>query len=324
MLYFGLRFSLRCRLLWEPLGSKGLLKPMQAMTEKLLGFLPNLLAAGLILGIGWVIATVAKRAVGSTLKAAQADKLAERFGLAEVTGETGISKFSGALVFTLLIIPIAIAALEALAIRSISDPAKTMLESFLVAIPNIFAAAIVLLLAFLIARFTSNALTALLPTTGLDKVGARIGISSEVFSGAPLSKIASYIAFAAIMLFGIIEAGKLLNFAIVSALLSTLIALGGQILLGTIIIVIGVIAADFIADIVAKSKDAKFAAPFLRVAIIVLAVAMGLRQMGIANEIINIGFALILGGLAVGIAIAIGWGGKDTAHRLLEKWTKDL
>lgn len=306
------------------LGLEGLLAPMQAMVAKLLGYLPNIVGAGLVLGIGWVVALVAKRAVTSTLKAAQADKLSERVGVSEVTGSTGLSDFFGVLVFTLLVIPIAIAALDTLGIASVAEPAKQMLQSFLDAIPRIFAAAIVLLLAFVIARFASDTLGKLLPTTGFDTLGSRIGLTSEVLGDTSLSKIAGYIAFFAIMVFGLIEAAKLLNFAVLSNMLATILALGGRILLGSAIIAFGVIAADFVATIIAKSKDAQSVSGVIKVAIIVLSIAMGLRQMGLANEIVDLGFALLLGAIAVGAAIAIGWGGKETAGRLLEKWTKDL
>lgn len=107
-------------------------------------------------------------------------------------------------------------------------------------------------------------------------------------------------------------------------MLAHLLTLGGQILLGTAIIAFGIIAADFVHGIVVKSKDAKPMAGFIKVAIMVLATAMDLRQMGVANEIIDTGFSLLIGAVAVGAAIAIGWGGKDTAGRLLEKWTKNL
>jgi Mechanosensitive ion channel, conserved TM helix len=306
------------------LGLEGLLKPMQSMAEKLLGYLPHIVGAGLVMGIGWVVATVAKRAVTSTLKAAQTDKLSERFGLAEVTGTSGLSEFFGVLVFTLLIIPISIAALDTLGIQAVAEPAKQMLQSFLDAIPRIFAAAIVLLLAFVIGRFASDALGRLLPTLGFDSVGSRVGITGEVLGNTSPSKVAGYVAFFAIMVFGLIEAAKLLNFAILSDMLATIIALGGRMLLGSAIIAFGVVAADFVATIVAKSKDAKPVAGLIRVSIIVLAAAMGLRQMGLADEIVNLAFALLLGALALGAAIAIGWGGKDTAGRLLEKWTKNL
>ena len=306
------------------IGMGGLLQPMQTMAEKFLAYLPNLVGAGLLFGVGWMLATVVRRALTGVLKAAQADHLAEKFGLSHITGDTGISNFVGVLAFTLLIIPVTIAALDALAIESISLPAKQMLESFLGAIPNIFAAAIVLLLAYLIGRFASDALTNLLPTLGVDHVAERIGLKGEVLGKASLSQIAGYVAFFAIMVFGIIESAKLLNFAILSNLLADFITLGGHILLGSAIIVFGVMVADFVAGLVTKSTDAKPFAGLLKAAIIVLAVAMGLRQMGVANEIINTGFALLLGAFAVGAAIAIGWGGKETAGRLLEKWTKDL
>jgi hypothetical protein len=126
------------------------------------------------------------------------------------------------------------------------------------------------------------------------------------------------------MLFGMGEAAKLLNFSIVSDTLAQLVALGGRVLLGSVIIGFGVIIADLVATALSKSRDAKMAATPLKIAIIVLAAAMGLGQMGLANEIINTAFTAIIGALAVGAAIAIGWGGKDTAGRLLEKWTRNL
>ncbi|MBX2856224.1 MAG: hypothetical protein KTR21_14625 [Rhodobacteraceae bacterium] len=60
------------------------------------------------------------------------------------------------------------------------------------------------------------------------------------------------------------------------------------------------------------------------VAMVGRAVAMGLRQMGFADEIVNTGFTIILGALAVAAALAFGWGGRETAGRLLEKWTAKL
>ena len=335
------------------LGMDGLLKPMQDMASKFLEFLPNLVGAGLIFGIGFVIAKVAREAITSVLRAVQFDTLAERFGLLPASGgaqstsagqshrdrslassmtdisamqspTSGLSGAVGMLAFTLLIIPVSIAALDALGIASISTPAKQMLQGFLEAIPNIFAAGIVLTLAFFIARFAADALTRLLPATGVDKVGDKMGLSQEVIGTTSISKITGMVAFVAIMVFGVIEAAKLLNFDVLSGLLQQILELSGRILLGSAVIVAGIVAADFVAGIVQRSKDAARWAPFLRIAIIVLAAAMGLRQMGLANEIINMGFALMIGALAVGTAIAIGWGGKDTAGRLLEKWTKDL
>jgi hypothetical protein len=43
--------------------------------------------------------------------------------------------------------------------------------------------------------------------------------------------------------------------------------------------------------------------------------------MGLANEIVIIAFASIIGSAAVACALAFGLGGRPTAHKLLERWT---
>ncbi len=49
---------------------------------------------------------------------------------------------------------------------------------------------------------------------------------------------------------------------------------------------------------------------------------MGLRFMGLANEIVIIAFASVIGSAAVACALAFGLGGRLTAHQLLERWTQ--
>ena len=306
---------------------EGLLVPVQNMVNKFLEFLPNMVGAGLIFFVGWVVASIVRQAITGVLRAARADRIGERVGLANVTGETGITNFVGILVFTLIIVPVAIAALDALAIEAITEPAKVMLAGFLDAIPNIFAASVVLVLAFVIGRFASSTLQNLLPPLGFDNVTEKLGLSGAVLGDSTPSRLAGHIVLAAIMIFGLIEASKLLNFAILSDMLAVILALGGRILLGSVIIGFGVVAANFVAGIVSSGQTESgtaTAARIIRIGVIVLAASMGLRQMGLANEIITLGFTLLLGALALGSAIAIGWGGKDAMGRLVEKWTKDL
>ena len=59
-----------------------------------------------------------------------------------------------------------------------------------------------------------------------------------------------------------------------------------------------------------------------RVAIIVLAGAMGLQRMGLADEIVNLAFGLTLGAIAVAAAIAFGIGGRDAAKRVIDGYSK--
>jgi predicted lipid-binding transport protein (Tim44 family) len=57
----------------------------------------------------------------------------------------------------------------------------------------------------------------------------------------------------------------------------------------------------------------------VRILIMGLVIAMGLRAMGIADSIVNLAFGLTLGGVAVAFALAFGLGGRQPAERLLTK-----
>ncbi len=96
----------------------------------------------------------------------------------------------------------------------------------------------------------------------------------------------------------------------------------GHIILGLVIFAIGLYIANLVAQKVLSSGSAQsgLLAMTARISIMVLAGAMALRQMGLANEIISLAFGLILGAIAVAIAIAFGIGGREIAGRKLEEW----
>src|SRR5699024_1714701 len=67
----------------------------------------------------------------------------------------------------------------------------------------------------------------------------------------------------------------------------------------------------------------EFAAKGAKIAVIVMAGAMALRQMGLANEIVTLAFGLTFGAIAVACAIAFGVGGRDVAGEEIRSWVKD-
>jgi hypothetical protein len=128
------------------------------------------------------------------------------------------------------------------------------------------------------------------------------------------------------MLFASVEAARLLGFGALADLLAQFIQLGGQIILGLIVFGIGLYLANLAANMIESSgaTNARLLAWAARVAILVLSGAMALRQMGIANEIVNLAFGLLLGAIAVAAALAFGFGGRDIAGRELEQWVQRL
>ncbi len=309
------------------LGMESTVAPLTNMVDLFLAFLPNLVGAGLIFGIGYIFASIARRAVTSVLTVARLDTLIKKAGLAQVTNMQTLPNVIGLLVFVLILLPVSIASLDALKMEAVSVPATKMLEGILYAIPNIFIAGIVLLIASVVARFVGDFLQQLLPQFGVDEAVNKLGLLGTTASDNDLSgsiviaKVASFL----IILFGAIEAAHLLQFDTVSEILTTILEIGGSVIFGAIIIGFGIWVAGLVARAMSSTGEGTTVdtvAKFVKWAIIVLAVSIGLRQMGLANEIIVMGFSLGLGAIAVAGAIAFGLGGREWASKKLEEWKK--
>jgi len=306
---------------------EGLLEPVQGMINQLLGFLPNVFAAGLILAIGWFVARIVQQIVTNLLAAIGADRLSERVGLAPVLGERRLSGLLGLVVYVLILIPVLIAALNALALEAITQPASNMLNAILEAIPAIFAAILVVVIAYVVGRVVAGLIANLLTGVGFNAVLARLGLGKEPAEGERTpSEIVGYLVLVAIMLFAAIEASRLLGFVLLADLVTEFTAFAGQVVLGLIIFTIGLYLANLAANTVQASGAAQagWLAMAARVSILVLAGAMALRQMGLANEIINLAFGLLLGAIAVAVALAFGLGGREIAAREVEGWLQSL
>lgn len=309
------------------LALQGLLEPVQGMIDKILSFLPSIFAAGLILVIGWFVARVVQRIVTNLLAAVGADRLSERVGLTPVLGKQRLSGLLGLVVYVLVLIPVLIAALNALALEAITQPASNMLNVILEAVPSIFAATLVLAIAYVVGRVVARLITNLLTDAGFNAVLARLGLGKKPSEGEPTpSEIVGYLVLVAIMLFAAIEASRLLGFVLLADLVAQFTAFASQVVLGLIIFAIGLHLANLAARTVQASgvAQAGLLAMATRVSILVLAGAMALRQMGLANEIINLAFGLLLGAIAVAVALAFGLGGREAAARELEEWLQSV
>lgn len=140
--------------------------------------------------------------------------------------------------------------------------------------------------------------------------------------GFSLSELAGRLTLFFIMLFATVEAADLLGFSGVHDLLQTFIAFGANILLGLVIFVVGYWLADLAARAIQRANpgNAVGLSRIARVAILGLVIAMGLRAMGVADDIVNLAFGLTLGAMAVAIALAFGLGGRDAAGRVADRW----
>lgn len=324
---YWLVFLLFLPTILDALSLQGLLAPVQELLNEVLGFLPNLLAAGLILLVGWFLARIIQRIVTNLLTSVGVNQLSERIGISSVLGEQQLADLLGFVVYVLVLIPVLIAGLNALALEAITAPAANMLNTFLTAIPAVFGAALVLALAYIVGRLVAGLVTNLLAGIGFNAVLARLGIGRTLDEGQRTpAQIVGWLVLVGVMLFAIIEALQLLGFTVLAAMVANFTTFAGQILLGLIIFALGLYIANLAAQAIRESdvNQSGLLAMAARIAILVLAGAMALRQMGLANEIINLAFGLLLGAIAVAVALAFGLGGRDIAARELEDMVRSV
>lgn len=300
------------------LGLRGLLDPLTQMLTKALDMLPNAVAALVIGGVGWVLATVLRNLTTNLSRTAGIDQIGQRAGIGETVR---LSSVAGMLVFIAVFLPSLIAALDALKIEAISRPATDMLGMIMEAVPHLIAAALILVVTWLVATFASRLLASLLATLGFDTLPERIGLG-HAFSQVNASTFVGRVALFFAMLFATVEAAGQLGFDEVGGIVETFIRFGGDILLGSAILIIGFWLANVAYTAIdrASGPNSKGLARIARFAILALVVAMGLRAMGIADDIVNLAFGLTLGAIAVAVALSFGLGGREAAGKLMEHW----
>lgn len=315
----------------------GVLTPLQQMLGTLLGALPNVIGAGLVLFIGIVLAKIVRSLLVTALEAANVDQRLAKLGGAanraqdragipsdhqEYDQQGGqpasepvkISNILGQIVFAVIVLVVSIAALQMLGIKSISEPATHMLQLILDAIPRILGAAILIGIGVVIAKLVGNLLQSVLGGLNTRAPLEKLGVDANKVD---IPTVAARIVQIAIVLFFAIAATNMLGFPQITEVLNTVLGLGGKVIFGAIVIVIGVFFANLVSSFVSgRSKQ------FIQIAIVVLFAAMGLKYMGLADSIINMAFGAVVIGGAAAAALAFGLGGREAAARQLDKIQK--
>jgi small-conductance mechanosensitive channel len=305
------------------LGLQSLVDPLVEMFNELLGYIPNILAAAIIVLVGWFVARIVRRIVTSFLVAIGTDDFSDRIGLGKMLGENNLSGLLGLLTFIVILIPVSIAALEALQMTALTAPLSSMLESIFLAIPAILVAALILLVAYIFGKLLADLVTNLLEGIGFDNILITLGVSKEPMTGRVTpSQIVGYLVLLGVMVMAVLGATSLLNFPALSLVVTQFLAFAWRIVVGLVIFGIGLWLANVFVNAIEASNwpQKRLAAIFTRITVLVLAGAMALSQMGLADSIINLAFGLTLGGIALAVALAFGLGGRDVAERELESW----
>lgn len=295
-------------------GLTDVLEPLKDMVNKFTSAVPNIIGAGVIGYAGWIIAKLVSGMVSMALGKVD-EQIASRTG----NNEIKVSGLGSAFIFIIILLPIAVSALGVLSIPAISEPASAMIEKLMAAIPNIIGAGIIMLVAYLVTKFVIHILSSLLDGMHINALPEKAGISGIFSESFTVTKLVGGTIMFFSMLAAATAAVNVLGIEVISLIFARMIEFGGGILVGSIILVIGNFLGNIAYQKLSSSSSAGIA-NIARFAILGLVLAMGLRAMGLADNIVNMAFGFTLGSIAVAIALAFGFGGKDAAKAIADNW----
>jgi hypothetical protein len=300
-----------------------IIEPFQDFFSTLIGFLPTLIVVLVLLLIAWILAKVLRTGTRKLLRATGIDKRLGKGGDPADPGQFPVAQGTGTAVFWIVWVLFILAILQVLGVQGLFDSIVVAFQKIFAAVPNIIAALLVLGVFYLVGRLLARLVTKALTSIHFDELPVRLGLAKEAPTGAgSASNVVGYIVMVFIMLFAILMAADLLGFAAVNELIAVLTQFLGLVLLGAVIIGVGILVANFVANILRSAGRTGAMISLVRIAIILLSVLLGIRAMGFANDIVLLGFGLALGAAAIAAAIAFGLGGRQVAGELLARWTK--
>ncbi len=288
-------------------GITGALEPLQNMLNEVLTYLPNIIGAGIIAYAGYMLGRIAAEAAGLITPAI--DRLSERMGL---NSSINLTSLIQQIVFIFVFVPLLLQAFRYLNMDLISEPATEMLGQMMNAIPRILAAAIVITVFYIGGKYVSSIISELLNNMGANQMAQNLGISSMISSSTSFSSLVGSIVFFFLMFAGIMTAVEQLQFEQLTEIMQYLFSLSGKILFGMVILVAGNQISKWAYSIISQTESPGVAS-IARYGILGLFIAISLSSIGVASEIVDSAFILILGAVAVAIALAYGLGGREAA-----------
>lgn len=306
----------------EILGISEVLTPMENMINEFLLFIPNLIGAALIAFIGYVLAKFVANLIH--IGGGIIDRWVDKTGFKDTDKLVNIIR---KIVFIVIFVPFLIQAFNTLQLEAISQPANDILYGFTELIAEIIIAALILIVFVWGGRYLANFLEDLFISLGLDRTAERIQIDNMIGSGQSLSKLVANLLYFFLVFFGIITAVEILGLSRLTEILHEILEVTGQILFGIIILAIGNYISLLIYNTMTQSGKNQFIAGVVRWSALALFIAIALRTMGIANEIVELAFGLTLGAIAVAVALSYGLGGREAAGEhfrdIIQKFRKE-
>jgi hypothetical protein len=205
-------------------------------------------------------------------------------------------------------------------------PLTSLWSQVVVLLPNLLAMGIILTVGLVAAWAMGHLVERILRVIGLDHLTNRLGMNAALIRGGVKhdpSYLVGRATFWIVGVFAAVAGLSALNLQPINQFAQSFMAYIPHSLSASFILVSGYLLSNFvsqaalIAAVNAGLPPARLVAACSRWGVQLLAAAMAMEQLGIAQNIVVVGFGIAFGGVVLAAALAFGLGAKDLAKEFL-------
>ncbi|PJE76394.1 hypothetical protein COV05_04785 [Candidatus Uhrbacteria bacterium CG10_big_fil_rev_8_21_14_0_10_48_16] len=215
----------------------------------------------------------------------------------------------------------------------LQGPLLELWETLVAYLPNLLGAIIVFLIGVVVALVLRSVVVKVILLLRVDELAKRLEITSQFERAGLRLHIGSLLGWIVkwfIIIIALIAATDILGWDQVTNYLQQVVLFIPNVIIAVIILLTGILLANFVQNVVktaveaAKLSSADFLSGVAKWAILVFTLMVALVQLQIAPELIQVLFTGLVAMLALAGGLAFGLGGKDHAHRFLNRLQKDI
>lgn len=219
---------------------------------------------------------------------------------------------------------------------AISDWSSAMMTSlaaalamFLSAIPKIIGFVVILVVAWLLSALVEKGVAALLRAIRFNDLAHRAGLADFVAKMGMNTDSSGLIGLVAkwfIRIIGMVVAFDALGLPAISDVLRDLLLWLPNVIVALVVLVIGGLAARALSNLVrgataeAGISNSNLLAKVAASLVWAFAIVVAVNQIGIATTLVNTLFMAFVGAIALGLGLAFGLGGRETAGQIVSRW----
>ena len=209
------------------------------------------------------------------------------------------------------------------------EPVRESLHQIGAFLPRLFLAVLVLIVGWLAAKLVRFAIVRSLRALNFHVITEKAGIDHFLKQGGAeidTVRVLGTLFYWLVILAALMVAFNSLDLAYVTDLIGRVVLFVPKVMIAVVILVFGAYFARFVASAIATYLttigvgEAGIVGRLALYSILVFVVMVALDQLGL-GDIIRQTVLIVIGAVALGLALAVGLGGRKRAAELIERWT---